>query len=100
MVEEVKYDTDKILSATCHIRDFDEVMSVRDYLKELLLTLWDEGDGFSGKRPWGNSGWYSDLAPALGNAGLLEVKYDEEGYIEDYDDEAYDQMIQAAIKAL
>lgn len=31
--------------------------TVGEYLKILLLTLWDEEDCFSGKRPFGNSGW-------------------------------------------
>lgn len=31
--------------------------TIGEYLKKLLLTLWDEEDGFSGKRPFGNSSW-------------------------------------------
>lgn len=32
-----------------------QASSVRGYLKTLLKTLWEEGEGFSGKRPLGNS---------------------------------------------
>lgn len=32
-------------------------LTVRDYLKALLRRLWLEQEGFSGKRPFGNSGW-------------------------------------------
>lgn len=39
--------------------------TVKGYLKALLFTLWDEGEGFSGKRPFGNSGWECDLTDAL-----------------------------------
>jgi hypothetical protein len=35
--------------------------TVRDYLKALLLKLWEEEEGFSGKRPFGNSGWKHEL---------------------------------------
>jgi hypothetical protein len=45
--------------------------TVKEYLVELLAHLWDEGEGFSGKRPFGNSGWEYDLYEALGNAGLI-----------------------------
>lgn len=39
--------------------------TVKGYLKALLFTLWDEGEGFSGKRPFGNSAWEYDLTDAL-----------------------------------
>lgn len=35
------------------------------YLKELLKAIWLEGEGFSGKRPFGNSGWQWDINSAL-----------------------------------
>lgn len=37
----------------------------REYFRKLLKALWEEGDSFSGKRPFGNSGWDSDLFDAL-----------------------------------
>ena len=45
------------LSVEFYCEDLDETLTVKDYLKTLLHTLWDEEDGFSGKRPFGNSGW-------------------------------------------
>jgi hypothetical protein len=39
--------------------------TVRDYLRELLFTLWREGEGFCGKRPFGNSGWERELLSSL-----------------------------------
>ena len=31
--------------------------NIGQYFASLLHTLWIEGEGFSGKRPFGNSGW-------------------------------------------
>lgn len=57
--------------------------TVRDYLQELLLALLHEQDCFSGKRPFGNSGWFTcDLAPPLIKAGLVEGKLDSDDYTE------------------
>lgn len=46
--------------------------TVRDYLKALLTHLWEEGEGFSGKRPFGNSGWEYDLYGALEQSGITD----------------------------
>lgn len=54
-------------------------MPIREYLRELLIKLWNEGEGFSGKRPFGNSGWEYDLYVALIAAGAVEGDLDEEG---------------------
>lgn len=55
--------------------------TVRDYLKALLLTLWREGEAFSGKRPFGNSGWDSELLDAIPEAAC--VSRDPTDLIED-----------------
>lgn len=39
--------------------------TVGDYLRALLATVWSEEEDFSGKRPFGNSGWKSEPAYAL-----------------------------------
>ena len=46
--------------------------TIKDYLIRLLLTVWDEGERFSGKRPFGNSGWEYDLYNALISAKIIE----------------------------
>ena len=74
-------NTQEILNLTVQSYDFDEPLTIREYLKELLLTLWVEGEGFSGKRPFGNSGWQYDLYKALIIAGAVEGKLDEDGYV-------------------
>jgi hypothetical protein len=77
--------------------------TVRDYLKALLAELWQKDECFSGKRPFGNSGWKYDLYSALvlGKAVAGEV-IEEDGYreIECNDTDAADKLIAEAIKAL
>lgn len=67
--------------------------TVRNYLIALLHTLWAEGDSFSGKRPFGNSGWTYDLCDALHNAGLVQDEASD-------DVETCDKLIHDAIQAL
>lgn len=77
-----------------------EADTVREYLCKLLGTLWRDGEGFSGKRPFGNSGWQWDVYVALVRAGLVEGKIDSDGYLEECDEAAADEMIESAIEAL
>lgn len=74
---------DEILDKYWEFADVD-VYSIRAYLERLLYTLWLEGEGFSGKRPFGNSGWEYDLYTPLVAWDVVEGKYDGE-YLEDVD---------------
>jgi len=74
--------------------------TIRGYLIALLAEVWEHGEGFSGKRPFGNSGWHWDLHGALVKAGHITGRFDADGYIEDADGTAGDALIAAAIKAL
>lgn len=74
--------------------------TIRDYLIALLATLWEEKDGFTGKRPFGNSDWDGDLIVALIQAGAIEGELDEDGYIDSCDDDAAEELISDAIQAL
>ena len=77
--------------------------NIRGYLKALLVELWREGEGFSGKRPFGNSGWKYDLLNALVEAGAVKgTVTEEDGYreVEHEDDDAARSMISQAIAAL
>lgn len=57
-------DIQAVLS--CPLEENDSgAYTVKGYLKALLFTLWDEDEGFSGKRPFGNSGWECDLTEPL-----------------------------------
>ena len=74
--------------------------TVREYLVALAMSVWVENEGFSGKRPFGNSGWAWDLMLPLVKAGLIEGSIDEDGYLDDCDEDAGDALIRAAIAAL
>ena len=74
--------------------------TVRGYLVALLTTLWTEEDEFSGKRPFGNSGWQYDFAPAVIRAGLVEGALDEDGYVDTLDNATLNRLVLAAIASL
>lgn len=74
--------------------------TVRGYLTALLETLWTEEEGFSGKRPFGNSGWQYDLYAPMARAGLVTATFDGDGFLDTFDDAAADTMILAAIREL
>ncbi len=74
--------------------------TIRAYLKALLLELWEKEEGFSGKRPFGNSGWKQPVEVALIRAGLVGGKLDLDGYVEDIDYEISEELITEAINAL
>lgn len=67
--------------------------NVGEYLHSLLFTLWEEGEGFSGKRPFGNSGWEYDLYKPLIQGGFIEGELDEDGYVNDVDTKAANKLI-------
>ena len=58
-------------------------LTIRDYLRTLLTMVWEEGEDFDGKRPFGNSGWEHDLYKPLIKAGHIGGKLDENGYFEE-----------------
>lgn len=77
-----------------------EATTVRGYLVELLATLWHQEEGFSGKRPFGNSSWTHELYAALGDAGFIRYVRNEDGYCEDVDSDLGRKLIADAIQAL
>lgn len=57
--------------------DVANVETVGEYLAEILNTLLSEGEGFSGKRPLGNSDWDYNIENALeahGYTGFSSLK--------------------------
>ena len=75
--------------------------TVRGYLIALLAAVWRETEGFSGKRPFGNSSWQCDLYAPMIKAGFVPGTLDEDGYLDGYFDEApADALILAAIERL
>ena len=75
--------------------------TVRDYLKKLLHALWIKEECFSGKRPFGNSGWKSDVNKVLISHGLIDGEIDsEEGWINRIDRKAADDIVVSLIESL
>lgn len=77
-----------------------EAGTIKEYLIKLLTELWEKGEGFSGKRPFGNSGWEHELYLPLLEAGAVNGKLDSEGYIQEVDSDAANTLIFDAIDAL
>lgn len=93
-----KIDGKAILDIKMSDNDAD-AKTVRDYLKALLSAIWEEGESFSGKRPFGNSGWEYDLYRPLVEAGAVKGKI-VDGELADVDERAADQAVFDAIDAL
>ena len=74
--------------------------TIGEYFKKLLLTLWKEGEGFSGKRPFGNSGWDYEIYAALIKAGVVPGNLDEDGYVENIDYDKADIAVMEAIESI
>jgi hypothetical protein len=67
---------DKLLNHSFIPSDIGEGMTVREYLAALLITLLEEGESFSGKRPFGNSGWEENLVIPAIECGALKGEID------------------------
>jgi hypothetical protein len=80
--------------------DLREELTVKQYLKKLLTTVWMEADGFSGKRPFGNSGWTYDIYACLIKNGAIDGKLDDCGYVDDVDEYEADQYVAQIIDAI
>lgn len=70
-----------------------DASTVRDYFYKLLLTMWREGEGFSGKRPFGDSGWEFDLYETLVRHGVCPGEVDEDGCLDSVDTKVADVCI-------
>lgn len=88
----------EILNLKFYCDDHDRTLTIREYFVELLQSLWYEGEGFSGKRPFGNSGWQWDLYKPLIENKLIKGKLDSEGEsILEVDEEAGWKLINKCI---
>ena len=79
-------------------------ITLKEYFKLLLLTLWEEDEGFRGKKPFGNSGWKWDVIHVLAKAKLVKgdaTQYSD-GDIEfnNVDYKAGEKLIKQAIKEI
>lgn len=65
--------------------DDSDTTTFRELFHDLLFSVLAQGEGFSGKRPYGNSSWQHDLDRALVDMKVVKGKItrDEDGYIQD-----------------
>ena len=78
-------------------------VTVVEYLKALLTELWQEEEGFSGKRPFGDSGWQFDVYKGFVAAKLIKGDIDTEGeedWLNECDGEAGLALVLEVIKLL
>ena len=68
-------------------------LTIRGYFKLLLTELWTQGECFSGKRPLGDSGWWNDLYTPLVKSGAIDGNVDEDGCIDEYDEDAANELV-------
>lgn len=74
--------------------------TIGGYLRALLKELWQEGEGFSSKRPFGNSGWEYELYNALVTAKAVKGEVDEYGDLVNFDQDAANKLIFKAIASM
>ena len=67
--------------------------TIRDYLFLLLRAVWHEQEGFSGKRPFGDSGWEYDMYIPLIRGGFIDGTLDDDGFVSSVDDDAASEYI-------
>lgn len=79
--------------------------TVREFFAKCLIMLWEEGEGFSGKRPFGDSGWENRVLFSIakyrnvpGEDGAPLV--DEDGYFNSIDPDAEEEILDELQAAL
>ena len=65
--------------------DAGDNLTIRDYFYTLLTAVWNEGESFSGKRPFGNGGWEYDLYRPLVKAGFVRGTLGDYGTLVEVD---------------
>ena len=73
--------------------DLLKKVTVKQYLHILLRDLWLHKDGFSSKRPFGNSGWEYEIYAALINARFIEGELDQEGFVVEINESVADLLV-------
>jgi hypothetical protein len=74
-----------------------DALTIGEYFYMLLIMVWRDKEGFSGKRPFGNSGWDHEVYASLVKAGVVEGKFDDDWYIIDCNYNKADKLIYNAI---
>lgn len=90
-----------VLNHKFYSHDHQEELTVRKYLVLLSREVWEQEDRFSGKRPFGNSGWQFEVYAGLVRGGFIEGEFDDDGlYLDDVDTEAGDKLIMQCYAAM
>ncbi len=85
-----KAQADKVLNFALDPQQNDAGAStVRGYIVALAAAVWAEEEGFSGKRPFGNSGWKHEVLEPMLASGQFGA-----------DEDRLDRMINDAIAYL
>lgn len=83
--------------------DDSDTTTFRELFHDLLFSVLAQGEGFDGKRPYGNSSWQCNLDHALVEMGVVKGKItrDEDGYIQDdkYDEDECWAIIEQMLSA-
>lgn len=74
--------------------------TVGDHLRTTLKALIREGEGFSGKRPLGNSDWDYQLARALIQHKVILGTLDEFGDLEEFEWADFNKAMDKAVDAM
>ena len=91
---------ESILDLKFFSEDLEKTLSIREYFIDLLTTLWEEEDGFSGKRPSGNSGWKYEVYTCLVKHEIVKGRLGEDGYLEEIDEPKAKKVVLEMIKML
>lgn len=92
----------EILELEFESTDLGETITIKEFFKRLLTTLFEEEECFSGKRPFGNSGWDYDLCICLAQNGIIDSDCQDKGgfTIWDYNSAEANRKIFELIKEL
>ena len=86
-------NTDEILDLKFLSGDLHKEVTIREFFYELLKAVWEGGESFNGKKPFGNSGWTGDLKACLVKNKLIDGEIDAEGYMESCDEVAFNKLV-------
>lgn len=77
-----------------------DAKTLREYFHKLLTTLIEEKEGFSGKRPFGNSDWCYEIATPLVKHGAISGRISDDDELISYDTVEFDNAWRAMLNNL
>lgn len=75
-----------------------DAATVGEFLGLLLSTLWLQNEGFSGKRPLGNSDWQDQVYTSMIDGAFIEGIVNKWGEVEPVNYVAADELVLQAIR--